>query len=155
VQEGRRFGPEDFARYHPGGDLGRRLMRVAELMRSGERNPRVRSGASLLEAIGVMTRTPGRPGATSVVDENDRLIGFLTDGDLRRLLEADRVRDVHAVRIDDVMTRSPRTISPDTIAMEALARLHHHRVDQLPVTDGDDRLVGLLDVQDLLDLRIG
>lgn len=155
VQEGRRFGPEDFARYHPGGDLGRRLMKVEELMRRDDRNPRVHSGASLLEAIGVMTRTPGRPGATSVVDEHGRLVGFLTDGDLRRLLEQDRVRDVRAVRIDDVMTRSPRTIAPDTFAMEAMASLRHHRVDQLPVVDGAGRLVGLLDVQDLLDLRIG
>jgi arabinose-5-phosphate isomerase len=68
VQEGRRFGPEDFARFHPGGDLGRRLMKVGELMRTGERNPRVQSGATVLQAIEVMTRTPGRPGATSVVD---------------------------------------------------------------------------------------
>ncbi|MFO1054105.1 MAG: KpsF/GutQ family sugar-phosphate isomerase [Planctomycetota bacterium] len=155
VQEGRRFGPEDFARYHPGGDLGRRLMRVEELMRRGERNPSVHSGASLLEAIGVMTRTPGRPGATSVVDGAGRLVGFLTDGDLRRLLEADRGHDVRNLRIDEVMTHNPRTISPDTFAMEALAKLHNHRVDQMPVVDANNRLVGLLDVQDLLDLRIG
>ncbi len=155
VQEGRRFGPEDFARYHPGGDLGRRLMKVEELMRRGERNPQVHAGASLLEAIGVMTRTPGRPGATSVVDGSGRLVGFLTDGDLRRLLEQDRVRDVRSLRIDDVMTIRPRTISPETFAMEAMAALRHHRVDQLPVVDGEQRLVGLLDVQDLLDLRIG
>jgi arabinose-5-phosphate isomerase len=155
VQEGRNFGPEDFARYHPGGDLGRRLMRVEELMRRGDRNPIVRSGVSLLETIGVMTRTPGRPGATSVVDSGDRLVGFFTDGDLRRLLESAAVTDLRSQRIDDVMTRNPRAISPDTFAIEALASLHNFRVDQLPVVAADGRLVGLLDVQDLLDLRIG
>jgi arabinose-5-phosphate isomerase len=155
VQEGRDFGPADFARFHPGGDLGRRLMRVEELMRKAERNPLVRSGSSVLDAIGVMTRTPGRPGATSVVDAAGTLVGFFTDGDLRRLLEDERHRDFVTERIDDVMTVQPRTIAPDTYAMEALAYLHKHRVDQVPVVDGDNRLVGLLDVQDLLDLRIG
>ncbi|CAN0504356.1 unnamed protein product, partial [Discosporangium mesarthrocarpum] len=87
VQEGRKFGPDDFARYHPGGDLGRRLMKVGELMRTGDRNPFVESGATVLQAIEVMTRTPGRPGATSVVDKHNKLIGFFTDGDLRRLIE--------------------------------------------------------------------
>ncbi len=155
VQEGRKFGPEDFARYHPGGDLGRRLMRVEELMRTGDRNPVVQSGASLLDAISVMTRTPGRPGATSVVDDHGCLIGFFTDGDLRRLLETAELGDVAVTRIDAKMTRSPRAIAPDTFALEALGRLRQHRVDQMPVVDRDGGLVGLLDVQDLLDLRIG
>ena len=155
VQEGRNFGPEDFARYHPGGDLGRRLMRVGELMRTGERNPAVRSGGSLLDAIGVMTRTPGRPGATSVVDAEGRLIGFFTDGDLRRLLEHGRAVELPELKIDAVMTRSPRTTAPSTLAMEALGEMHLRRLDQLPVVDDGAVLVGLLDVQDLLDLRLG
>ncbi|MBK8980463.1 MAG: KpsF/GutQ family sugar-phosphate isomerase [Planctomycetes bacterium] len=155
VQEGRRFGPEDFARFHPGGDLGRRLMRVEELMRTGDRNPMVRSGATVLEALSVMTRTPGRPGATSIVDATGRLLGFFTDGDLRRLLEQGHGRDVDTLRIDAVMTRAPRTIPPDTFALEAVAFLHQLRVDQLPVVDERERVLGLLDVQDLLDLRIG
>lgn len=155
VQEGRHFGPEDFARFHPGGDLGRRLMRVEELMRTGERNPMVDSGATLLEALQRMTSTPGRPGATSVVDEQGLLLGFFTDGDLRRLLEQGRGQHVDSLRIDDVMTRSPRTIDPDTFALEALALLHQRKVDQMPVVSTDGKVVGLLDVQDLLDLRIG
>jgi arabinose-5-phosphate isomerase len=154
VQEGRRFGPEEFARYHPGGDLGRRLMRVEELMRTGDRNPKVVSGVTVFEAIEVMTRTPGRPGATSVVLPDGRLIGFFTDGDLRRMLERGQA-SVKTVRVDEVMTRNPKTLPPDTFAMEALARLHELRVDQMPVVDAQHRLVGLLDVQDLLDLRIG
>jgi arabinose-5-phosphate isomerase len=153
VQEGREFGPEKFARFHPGGDLGRRLMKVEELMRRGDRNPRVRSGSTVLDAIRVMTGTPGRPGATSIVDGGDVLLGFFTDGDLRRMLEKGR-GDVAGVAIDDAMTRNPRTISPDAYAVEAMAYLHQHRVDQLPVVDGAGRLLGLLDVQDLLDLRI-
>src|SRR5688572_24668990 len=68
VQEGRQFGPDEFARFHPGGDLGRRLMKVGEMMRSGDHNPQVGTGATVLQAIEVMTRTQGRPGATSIVD---------------------------------------------------------------------------------------
>jgi arabinose-5-phosphate isomerase len=154
VMEGRNFGPEEFARYHPGGDLGRRLMKVNELMRRDDRNPSVRSGSSILEAITVMSRTPGRPGATSIVDAGGKLIGFFTDGDLRRLVETgrDSIRDVP---IDEVMTPDPKSISPETFALEALAILHNHQVDQMPVVRGDGVLIGLLDVQDLLDLKIG
>jgi arabinose-5-phosphate isomerase len=154
VQDGRRFGPHEFARFHPGGDLGRRLMRVGELMRRGDRNPIVKSGSTLLGAIEIMTRTPGRPGATSVVDGSGRLIGFFTDGDLRRLIERG-LQNPREVRIDEVMTRNPRRISTETFALEALALLHQFAVDQLPVVDGDGLLLGLLDVQDLLDLKIG
>ncbi|MGE3173268.1 MAG: SIS domain-containing protein [Planctomycetota bacterium] len=154
VQEGRKFGPHEFARFHPGGDLGRKLMRVGELMRTGDRNPQARSGGTLLEAIEIMTRTPGRPGATSVVDKDGLLIGFFTDGDLRRLIERG-LQNPREVRIDDVMTRNPRHISTETFALEALALLHQFAVDQLPVVDDGGRLLGLLDVQDLLDLKIG
>lgn len=154
VQAGRNFGPEDFARYHPGGDLGRRLMKVEELMRTGDRNPRVASGATVLQAIEVMTRTPGRPGAASIVSEHGLLLGFFTDGDLRRLLQRGQ-DNVARLLIDEVMTRSPRAIAPHMFALEALALLHQHRVDQMPVVDQSGRLLGLLDVQDLLDLKIG
>jgi arabinose-5-phosphate isomerase len=154
VQEGRNFGPQDFARFHPGGDLGRRLMRVGELMRRDDRNPRIHSGATLLQAIEVMTRTPGRPGATSVTGDGGALIGFFTDGDLRRLIERG-LQNPREVRIDDVMTRGPRSISDETFALEALALMRQFAVDQLPVIDGSGRLIGLLDVQDLLALKIG
>ena len=154
VQEGRRFGPDDFARFHPGGDLGRRLMKVRELMRTGDRSPVVRAGATVMQAIEVMTRTPGRPGATSVVDADGKLLGFFTDGDLRRLIEQG-LADPRQRRIDDAMTRNPRAIDPDTFALEALALLHQRAIDQMPVVDGDGRLLGLLDVQDLLNLKIG
>ena len=153
VQEGRKFGPDEFARFHPGGDLGRRLMKVGELMRTGERCPQVRSGSTVLQAIEIMTRTPGRPGATSVVDPQGRLLGFFTDGDLRRLIEKG-LANPRERRIDEAMTQNPRSIRPDTFALEALALLHQFAVDQLPVVDDDGRLLGLLDVQDLLNLKI-
>ncbi|MFY9342134.1 MAG: KpsF/GutQ family sugar-phosphate isomerase [Planctomycetota bacterium] len=154
VQEGRHFGPDDFARFHPGGDLGRRLMKVGELMRRGDRNPIVRSGSTVLQAIEVMTRTPGRPGATSVVDGDGRLLGFFTDGDLRRLIEKG-LANPRERRIDEAMTKNPKSIKADTFALEALAMLHQMAIDQLPVVDDDGKLLGLLDVQDLLELKIG
>lgn len=154
VQDGRKFGPDDFARFHPGGDLGRRLMKVAELMRTGERNPTVLSGSTVLQAIEVMTRTPGRPGATSIVDRSGKLLGFFTDGDLRRLIERG-LPNPRERSIDEAMTKSPRSIRPETFALEALAMLHQMAIDQLPVVDDDGRLLGLLDVQDLLNLKIG
>ena len=129
-------------------------MKVEERMRTGERNPKNLSGATVLQAIEVMTRTPGRPGAASIVTTSGGLIGFFTDGDLRRLLQRGQ-SNVAAIAIDEVMTKNPRTIPPDTFALEALALLHQHRVDQMPVVDVRQKLIGLLDVQDLLDLRIG
>jgi len=154
VQENKEFGPEDFARFHPGGDLGRRLMKVEELMRTGTRNPKVETGTSVLETLGIMTSTPGRPGAASITDGQGLLLGFFTDGDLRRLLEAESRRDLR-MPIDEVMTRSPLTIPPDTYANEALGMLHNKKVDQMPVVDSRGVLIGLLDVQDLLDLKSG
>ena len=154
VQEGRDFGPEEFARFHPGGDLGRRLLKVSELMRTGEYNPSIPEGSTVLQAIEAMTRTPGRPGATSIVTSEGKLVGFFTDGDLRRLVEQGDEGLARRI-VDDVMTRDPKTIPPDTFALEALALLHERRVDQMPVVDGSGHLAGLLDVQDLLDLKIG
>ncbi len=156
VQEGRNFGPADFARFHPGGNLGRQLMTVGDLMRRNERNPVLQAGAqvTVLHAIQVMTKTPGRPGATSIVDDRGRLQGFFTDGDLRRLLEQGR-DSVNSIPIVSVMTKNPRSIGPDMFALEALAFLHQAHIDQLPVVDAGGTLLGLLDVQDLLDLKIG
>src|SRR5947209_2715862 len=91
VQHRRGFSPEQFASLHPGGALGRQLLRVRDVMRTGPRNPTVRSDASLRETAAVMTRTEGRPGAASVVDAEGKLIGIFTDGDLRRLVQCGEV----------------------------------------------------------------
>jgi arabinose-5-phosphate isomerase len=154
VQEGRNFGPEEFARFHPGGSLGRKLTRVEEIMRQGERNPVLAVGNTVLQAMEVMSRTPGRPGATNVVDGDGRLVGLFTDGDLRRLLMEGRGADLSSLLIEQVMTKNPKTIAPDRLAVEALQVLREHHIDQIPVTDDRRCAVGLVDVQDILDLRI-
>jgi arabinose-5-phosphate isomerase len=108
----------------------------------------------VLETIEVMTRTAGRPGAASIVTEDGVLLGFFTDGDLRRLIQRSQTGVAH-LPIDEIMTRNPRTIAPEMFALEALALLHQHHVDQMPVVDALGKLRGLLDVQDLIDLKIG
>jgi arabinose-5-phosphate isomerase len=148
VQHRRGFSPEQFASLHPGGALGRQLLRVRDVMRTGSRNPTVLWDASLRETAAVMTRTEGRPGAASVVDAQGKLVGIFTDGDLRRLVqsgEVDFTRPVSAV-----MGKSPRTVGPDSLATAAAEMMRDTQVDQLPVVDGEGRPVGLLDVQDLL-----
>jgi arabinose-5-phosphate isomerase len=154
VQEGRNFGPDEFARFHPGGEIGRRLLKVEDIMRRGDRNPVVGSDGSVLQAMEVMSRTQGRPGCTSVVDAAQRLVGFFTDGDLRRLLVAGLGADLARVPIESVMTRNPKTIASDRLVAEALKVLHEHHVDQIPVTDPAGAVLGLVDVQDILDLKI-
>src|SRR5437764_894407 len=152
VQHRRGFSPEQFASLHPGGALGRQLLRVREVMRTGSRNPTVRFDASLRETAAVMTRTEGRPGAASVIDARGKLIGIFTDGDLRRLVQLGEVDFSRAV--SSVMGKSPRTVSPDDLAQNAAELMRATQVDQLPVVDAQCRPVGLLDVQDLLAARL-
>src|SRR5881275_1904771 len=152
VQHRRGFSPEQFASLHPGGALGRQLLRVRDVMRTGPRNPTVRSDSSLRETAAVMTRTEGRPGAASVVDAEGKLIGIFTDGDLRRLVQMGEVDFSRPV--STFMGKSPRTVGPDDLATSAAEMLRHSQVDQLPVVDEGGRPVGLLDVQDLLAARL-
>jgi arabinose-5-phosphate isomerase len=137
-----------YARRHPGGSLGRKLMRVSEIMRQGEANPVASEGAALREVVSIMSRTPGRPGAASIVDAAGRLVGFFTDGDLRRLLGQPSF-DID-LPIAGLMQPACRTVAPDMLVAEAATQLSVHRIDQLPVVDAADRPVGLLDVQDVL-----
>jgi arabinose-5-phosphate isomerase len=152
VLRNRRFDREEYALYHPGGKLGRGLMKVRDVMRSGEANPLVRSSARLSDAVAVMTKTPGRPGACTVVDGAGRLAGVFTDGDLRRLVELGRIDPAATVR--SVMSRNPRTVRPDALVADAARVLSQARIDQVPVVDEQGRPVGLLDVQDLLAARV-
>lgn len=143
----RGFGPEDFARFHPGGSLGRRAnASVGELMRRGELCPEVRPGATISEALLAMTRS--RLGAVSVVDAAGRLIGFFTDGDLRRVLHAelDLSRPV-----DSVMTRNPLSVGPGAPAREAAEIMRRFGCDNIPVVDAEGRLLGVVDEKDLLE----
>lgn len=150
VLEARGFDKEQFAQFHPGGDLGRRLQKVADVMRTGDRNPIVREDTPLTEAIATITRA--RAGAVSVVDAAGRLSGIFTDGDLRRAMGKDPRLIV--ARIGDVMTRKPRTVTPDRLASEALRILHEKKIDELPVVNERGEPVGMLDVQDLIDVGI-
>jgi arabinose-5-phosphate isomerase len=152
----RRFSPEEFARFHPGGDLGRSLMKVEEVMRQGEALPLLPAGSSLAQAVERMTSTPGRPGAVLVVAPDGRFAGFYTDGDLRRsLLHARETNNFEMLArpIDEVMTVAPVSVRPDQLVGEARHLLRERQIDQLPVVDADGRPVGLLDVQDLLAIR--
>lgn len=152
VLQERKFSREDYALYHPGGMLGRKLMRVKEVMRKGEQLPLVTSGARLAEAVRVMNRTAGRPGAVLVVDAETRLVGILTHGDLARMIENATFAKDDAV--DRHMGKSPKAIGPEQLVEEAQRLLHEHRIDQIAVIDDARRAIGLLDVQDLLDVRI-
>ena len=138
---------EDFARVHPGGNLGQALAPVSELMRTGERLPALPLPATLRQAVAVMSSTPGRPGCAMAVDGEGRLMGLFTDGDLRRLVAMERVN--LEADVADLMTREPATLAPDDRAMDAEAVLVAQRIDQAPVVDRSGRLVGLIDIQDL------
>jgi arabinose-5-phosphate isomerase len=148
----RQLTREEYALFHPGGKLGRSVMRVYEVMRSGEANPVVRDTAHLSQVVVVMTNTPGRPGAACVVDRHGRLVGIFTDGDLRR--EVERGRTSFDVPVREVMGSRPVVVGPEELVLSAAARMREARVDQLPVVDADGRAVGLLDVQDLLAARL-
>ena len=152
VLEERAFSPEEYARLHPAGSLGRKLMKVSELMRSGEANPITEASAPLSKAVAVMTQTPGRPGATHVVDDEGRLSGIFTDGDLRRLVEAGHTDFKRPV--SEFMNPSPKTVAPSDPVTAAAELMRDAKLDQLPVVDAAGRPIGLLDVQDLLEARL-
>lgn len=152
----RDFGREDYALYHPSGALGRKLMRVGEVMRQGAELPLCPSGTTVGEVLRVMGETPGRPGAaliTGLGDDEGKLVGIFTDGDLRRLLD-ERGRIQNEDPIDGYMGTDPKCIHPDQLVEEAHRVMREFRVDQVPVTEPGGRPVGLLDVQDLLDARL-
>jgi arabinose-5-phosphate isomerase len=145
--EARGFTPEDFARSHPGGSLGRKLLlHVADCMRHGADRPRVTADTPL--AAGLLEMSRKGLGLTAVVDSDERVVGVFTDGDLRRVL--DRQVDLHTTPMSAVMTRNPRTIGPQALAAEAVNLMEQHRITALPVVDGDGRLVGALNIHDLL-----
>jgi len=150
--EARGFTADDFARSHPAGALGRRLLlHITDVMHSGDDVPRVRAEASLSEALLEMSRK--HLGITAVVDEGDRLLGLYTDGDLRRTLD-DAAIDLRATRIAEVMTRTPKSIGSDALAVEAAQMMEAHKINALLVVDGDGRVVGALNIHDLLRARV-
>ncbi|MFT4180154.1 MAG: KpsF/GutQ family sugar-phosphate isomerase [Thermomonas sp.] len=150
--EARGFTADDFARSHPAGALGRRLLlHITDVMHAGDEVPKVGPDASISEALVEMSRK--RLGMTAVVDADDRLLGLYTDGDLRRSLDDEDV-DLRGTRIATVMTKSPRTIGADALAVEAAQLMEAHKINALLVIDGDRRVVGALNIHDLLRARV-
>ncbi len=145
LMELRGFRDDDFARYHPGGTLGKKLyLRVADLY-TGNQRPKVQADESLKSVI--VSMTGGRLGITAVVDELDRVLGIITDGDLRRMLEKNV--SIELVRAGDIMTKNPRTISADEMAVNAMQQLRAHEISQLVVVEGD-KYLGILHLHDLV-----
>ena len=141
------FKEKDFALFHPGGSLGRRLLlKVEDIMRKGASNPIVHKDERVSSVLVKITQA--RSGSATVVDRNGKLKGIFTDGDLRRHLETDR--DLLRRKIGTVMTKKPTTINKDRLAAEAMRILETKKIDEIPVVDKNARVVGLLDVQDLL-----
>ena len=150
--EARGFTSEDFARSHPAGDLGRRLLlHIRDVMHTGELVPRVVADASLAEALVEMTRK--RLGMTAIVDAEGRLLGVFTDGDLRRALDDARI-DLRQAGVSELMSRSPKTIGADQLAVEAAHIMETHQISALVVIDDANRVIGALNIHDLLRARV-
>lgn len=144
--EHRGFRPQDFAALHPAGTLGRKLLRVEELMHVGEEIPRVGLESRMRDAL--LEMTAKRLGVTAVVDDQGRLVGVVTDGDLRRALgDGD---DVMARTVAEVMARTPKTIAADALAALAVTTMERHAITVLFIVDADERLTGVIHLHDLL-----
>ena len=149
--DARGFSADDFARSHPGGTLGRKLLtHVSDVMRTGDAVPSVKIDSTLADAIMEISRK-GMV-MTAVVDAGGRLVGLFTDGDLRRSME--RNADPRGTRIESVMTRDPRAIHPEALAVEAVEIMESRKSTQLPVVDASGRLIGALNIHDLFRAKI-
>jgi arabinose-5-phosphate isomerase len=150
--EKRQFTKDDFALYHPGGNLGKRLLlRIEEIMVNGDAVPKVHMDVPLREAI--LEMTTKRLGATCVVDRNGVLSGIITDGDLRRLLQ--RTADVTNVKAEAAMSRSPKTITKEVLAALALQEMEAYNITQLVVVDDRHRPIGMVHLHDLVKAGLG
>jgi arabinose-5-phosphate isomerase len=145
------FGEEDFARSHPGGSLGRRLLtHVSDVMHTHASIPSVREDATLADAVLEISRKG--LGMTAIVDSGKHLLGVYTDGDLRRTLE--KKLDFSTTPITAVMSKNPRHIGPDALAVEAVQLMEQYNINQLPVADANNKLVGALNMHDLLKAKV-
>lgn len=150
--DARGFTADDFARSHPAGSLGRRLLlHITDVMHGGDDVPRVPHTATLSETLVEISRK--RLGMTAVVDDDGRLVGLYTDGDLRRTLDS-TLLDVRTARIADLMTRNPKTVAEDQLAVEAARLMETHKISGLIVVDAEKRVVGALNIHDLLRARV-
>lgn len=151
ISQVRNFTPQQFAVFHPGGSLGRRLALVKDIMRSGDQVRIANDSATIREVFVTLSRPGRRTGAVMLVDADGRLSGLFTDSDLARLLEHHRDQQFDRP-IAEVMTNKPLTLSPDAILEEALQLLGARHVSELPVIDTDGRPVGLIDITDLIGI---
>ncbi len=148
--DARGFSAEDFARSHPGGSLGRRLLtRMGDVMRTGVAIPTSPPEASIAEAIREITR--GMIGMTVVVSPENKVLGVFTDGDLRRAVL--RELDLQRLTVGDVMTRNPRVAKPTKLVAEAVEMMQKYRINQIPVVDEEDRLIGAINMHDLFHAK--
>jgi arabinose-5-phosphate isomerase len=149
--DARGFGPDDFARSHPGGSLGRRLLtHVRDVMRPAERVPMVRPGTDISDAIIAMSR--GGLGLVAITEADATVLGIFTDGDLRRAFA--RNLDLRTLTVADIMGRQPRSIGPDKLAVEAVEMMEQYKINQLPVTDEAGALIGALNMHDLFQAKV-
>jgi len=149
--DARGFNEQDFARAHPGGALGRRLLtHVSDVMRTGESIPSVPEAASFFDVLLEMSRKG--MGMSAIVDSNRKVLGIFTDGDLRRTLE--RNPDLRSLKVADIMKRDPRTIAPQKLAAEAVELMERHKITQLLVVSDAGELVGALNTHDLLRAKV-
>ena len=154
VMARRNFSAADFAAFHPAGSLGRKLMRVSDIMsfRAGENLVVVDENQTLRQALATEHSAGRRAGALMIVNGQGQLSGILTDADIRRrIAESETVLNVPVAKL---MTHRPKCIEPDRLASEALELMNRHRIDELPVVDRSDKPVGMIDVQDLVSARI-
>ncbi len=155
VMKARNFQAEDYARYHPGGALGRKLVTVeqAALFSRGDALPQAPDNYTVRAALEkAESYTALRHGCIMLVDSDGKLTGLLTDGDLRRGMKEKGIQ-IQNIPVREIMTHNPRVVRPDTLAGEAMAIFHKYRIDEIPVVDEAGKPVGLIDVQDVLALR--
>ncbi len=154
VMKARNFGVEDYVRFHPGGSLGAKLLTVEQSMmfRPGEKLPIAQATDTIGELL-EKTSDVKRHGAVMVVDKVGGLAGIITDADLRRLMTK-KGESVFGLKVGDIMTAGCKKIRVDALAAEATAIFHKYRIDELPVVDGDNKPVGLIDVQDILTIKV-
>jgi arabinose-5-phosphate isomerase len=154
VMKARNFGTEDYARFHPGGELGRRLITVGQSMmfKDDEELPLVSQNDTIREMIKKTDRLKRR-GAVMVVDSKGELTGIITDADLRRTIAKD-IDGFLNKKTSEIMTPDCKRVTKDTLAAEAMAVFHEYRIDELPVVDNKNRPIGLIDVQDIVTIKI-
>jgi len=148
VMELRSFDKEDYANRHPGGALGRSLMKAREVLRDGADCPTVRETATLTECYQAILKAPRRAGAAVIVDADGHLAGILTQGDILRLIE--NLEQLTQRPVAELMTANPKRVNAEDLAADALDLMRRHAIDEIPVVDDEGLVLGMIDVQDLI-----